>query len=727
MKHFFTALLLIAVTTISAQASTITPAFGKWSSAGGSVDAAKQNINTMQVVGATLSKPGGKPTMTIAASVIVTAFATPQAAMNACAISGKTLFWPKGTYVITSTLLYDYVNYSMVFESGATIDATAVSGYALKVQSLISADPSWNKLYNAPTNGITGMHLIGTQSAGHYGILFAENSSSLYNGGNTKLKNCSIEQFDRGIEWGNNAYLNSQIDCQVFRCNTCLYYPSGLTNSGEGVRFVNCAFFNSLQVANLSATTFVFDSCSFDYFTNYAVFCQVGAVARLNNAHIETNLNGDYWLKTVDSLSAIILESPLFAITGPRTLELGNSVNTDGGIKLLSPFAAFAGTGSFSPASWFIGNVIVREPVDYDLGAKNIIWSANDNLLSDGGFENVASPSAEWSVVQGAAYDAPALDASNHNSGSKSLKFTTSGAGRQSSITKTFSITPGAKPIVLLYMKNSFGAGDSFTIATGYGGVVGNSTISAPYNLQTYSSAGTNYGAFTAVYTHPYTPAPQGATTFTITLTENNVSGTSTTWVDDINIEILDSPGLPFNFLSPTFTSLVTPLIKPLTDVAGVKIQNAAGTVNEITVDTTNHKVGVGIAPAYTFQVAGTSAAPTQLGFTSAGTSLTPFQIYTGGLAADTKWYDWNVIADGSLCLRAVNDSYSSSSNAFCVSRTGYALNGTRGAYTAFAALGTVPSAGYEKYCTDCTTAATCVGGGTGHKAVSNGTNWTCQ
>jgi hypothetical protein len=46
---------------------------------------------------------------------------------------------------------------------------------------------------------------------------------------------------------------------------------------------------------------------------------------------------------------------------------------------------------------------------------------------------------------------------------------------------------------------------------------------------------------------------------------------------------------------------------------------------------------------------------------------------------------------------------------------------------SAFASLGAVPAAGIFKYCTDCTTAATCAGSGSGHLAVSNGTNWTCQ
>lgn len=45
----------------------------------------------------------------------------------------------------------------------------------------------------------------------------------------------------------------------------------------------------------------------------------------------------------------------------------------------------------------------------------------------------------------------------------------------------------------------------------------------------------------------------------------------------------------------------------------------------------------------------------------------------------------------------------------------------------AFASLGTVPAAGTAVYCTNCTTAATCASGGSGHMAVSNGTNWTCN
>lgn len=45
----------------------------------------------------------------------------------------------------------------------------------------------------------------------------------------------------------------------------------------------------------------------------------------------------------------------------------------------------------------------------------------------------------------------------------------------------------------------------------------------------------------------------------------------------------------------------------------------------------------------------------------------------------------------------------------------------------AFTNLPSVPAAGSSFYCSNCTTAATCAGSGSGHLAVSNGTAWTCQ
>jgi hypothetical protein len=60
------------------------------------------------------------------------------------------------------------------------------------------------------------------------------------------------------------------------------------------------------------------------------------------------------------------------------------------------------------------------------------------------------------------------------------------------------------------------------------------------------------------------------------------------------------------------------------------------------------------------------------------------------------------------------------------VAMTGYWATPTVPTY-AFASLPSVGSAGTQIYCTNCTTASTCASGGSGHMAVSNGSNWTCQ
>lgn len=55
-------------------------------------------------------------------------------------------------------------------------------------------------------------------------------------------------------------------------------------------------------------------------------------------------------------------------------------------------------------------------------------------------------------------------------------------------------------------------------------------------------------------------------------------------------------------------------------------------------------------------------------------------------------------------------------------------VNGVQIISSAFSALpASVPAVGTQYYCTNCTLAATCTSGGSGHMAVSNGTNWTCQ
>jgi hypothetical protein len=61
--------------------------------------------------------------------------------------------------------------------------------------------------------------------------------------------------------------------------------------------------------------------------------------------------------------------------------------------------------------------------------------------------------------------------------------------------------------------------------------------------------------------------------------------------------------------------------------------------------------------------------------------------------------------------------------NALKMNTSARITNGT----SAFASLGAVPAAGTAVYCTNCTTAATCASGGTGHLATSNGTAWTCN
>jgi hypothetical protein len=56
-----------------------------------------------------------------------------------------------------------------------------------------------------------------------------------------------------------------------------------------------------------------------------------------------------------------------------------------------------------------------------------------------------------------------------------------------------------------------------------------------------------------------------------------------------------------------------------------------------------------------------------------------------------------------------------------------FTATGNKDMVVHFSNLPLVVGAGYRVYCDDCTTAATCAGGGTGHQAVTNATVWTCN
>ncbi len=97
---------------------------------------------------------------------------------------------------------------------------------------------------------------------------------------------------------------------------------------------------------------------------------------------------------------------------------------------------------------------------------------------------------------------------------------------------------------------------------------------------------------------------------------------------------------------------------------------------------------------------------------------------YGSPLLANVPYWDWRSsgsATDYDVRMQASGGSATNGSGLLTIS--GYLRSTPRTVGT----LGTVPANGSFVYCSDCTTAAICAGGGSGHMAISNGTNWTCE
>lgn len=101
--------------------------------------------------------------------------------------------------------------------------------------------------------------------------------------------NVRITGFNRGIEWGNNAWLNKLVRTLVFSNSVGLYVLAGVTNSGENIGITDSAIFNNGQYGLQDNGNFewMLSGVSFDYNATAIEF--LGSTIHAVNCHFEQN------------------------------------------------------------------------------------------------------------------------------------------------------------------------------------------------------------------------------------------------------------------------------------------------------------------------------------------------------------------------------------------------------------------------------------------------------
>lgn len=454
-----------------------------------------------------------------------------------CKLSGRQMVLEAGrTYKLTTPKTIDYTKHG-IDGKGAILDFSSLtSGAAITIgYQGTGGDLVWR----SRRFRIQGIEIVGPGSAIPVTGISISDTSGLY-AGQVNLESVVIRKFSTGITFGNNAYLFSGLKVEIYNCATVMYYPNGLTNSGERVTFIESNFFNSTQLFDLKGGVYLLlNSCSLDYFANFAVNAEVGAKAVLNQCHIEAKSDGDAWFKTKDSMSSIHRQGCALFLAGNRTKYIDSASNANAGITVDSEDVGLPSTSAYALDTFGTGNCLYSNPRRFARGQPYHVhvYGTRQNMLSDGGFES-GNALLEWDTSAEANNDPPTIDTTTANSGNNSLKLTTSAPGRKCVVSKTWPVVGGAKPTLLFYTKQSFTSpDDTLTVTLRYNKADGTPVHQVQLS---YSQAGSNFSTFTRQKDRPASSASGGAVEFEVVMELNNVGGTSTAWIDDMILEGLD-------------------------------------------------------------------------------------------------------------------------------------------------------------------------------------------
>lgn len=174
-----------------------------------------------------------------------------------------TLIFPSGTYKCTDTLTVN-VGYVSCIGERAVLDFSTIADIA--AVEFIGGNFESGEPYNQSDAVFSGFKIVGPSTNIAAGLSFTQATVS---GGPAHMivRDCNITNFNNGVTFFDNAYLITVDHSNIWGCYRGIYVPSGATNAGENVRFVNCTIFNMAAEGfrcDLGSADYMFYGTSFD-------------------------------------------------------------------------------------------------------------------------------------------------------------------------------------------------------------------------------------------------------------------------------------------------------------------------------------------------------------------------------------------------------------------------------------------------------------------------------
>lgn len=209
--------------------------------------------------------------------------------IQALAVKTKVVI-PHGVMKISDTIKVD-INVMSLDGGGSVIlaDGLEDNNYAIWVNNWTAKDgyATYTNIISQVGNFIlTGTNRFDSINGLLMGTKEAQegNSEIGYGGARVRMERIMVQNFNTGITWGNNQYLDSWYNISVNHCHIGLDNLSSPYNTGENINFHGSVFFGNDKMYNTSLTM-LFSNCSFDYNTQW--FNPSVLRAWLTDCHIE--------------------------------------------------------------------------------------------------------------------------------------------------------------------------------------------------------------------------------------------------------------------------------------------------------------------------------------------------------------------------------------------------------------------------------------------------------
>jgi hypothetical protein len=177
---------------------------------------------------------------------------------------------------------------------GVVIDATGIpnvaGNYWIRAYNSGTAETLINGLPFLDGFRLKGVNVRGpSRSSNTTGLFWHSPEGAL---GNISWAGVQIQEFGKGVSYGQNAYIIKAFGCYILRCNTyCVGMDSGYANSGENISFFGCTLGVSAGPAIYNANGnggFDFHGTSVDYAGQVAVV-DAGYVTFTGGHHEQEN------------------------------------------------------------------------------------------------------------------------------------------------------------------------------------------------------------------------------------------------------------------------------------------------------------------------------------------------------------------------------------------------------------------------------------------------------